>query len=80
MSDFREITFSPLSPSSEFYEGTSNEKNTDHLKLKLDFKTGESSYWGASFNFINSIVGAGIIGKWKTKLFRDLPQFKTVSS
>jgi len=29
----------------------------------FDGEPGESSVFGASFNFINSIVGAGIIGK-----------------
>lgn len=39
----------------------SSQNDTPHGRY--DGEAGESSVFGASFNFINSIVGAGIIGK-----------------
>ena len=81
MSNFEEVTFSPLSPTNNDFEeiignddqinGNSLEdKNNNRSRRKnhqdemtVNFTPGNSTYWGASFNFINSIVGAGIIGK-----------------
>ena len=70
MSDFREIVFSPLSvqglatdtdnddfpsPPPSAAVGNASEESEDSVHQG-------SSVFGASFNFINSIVGAGIIG------------------
>jgi hypothetical protein len=78
MSDFREVTFSPLASNPENGEdpglNTHNDENSPKLrpeivenveenKIRVNFPVGNSSYLAASFNFINSIVGAGIIGR-----------------
>lgn len=59
MSDFHEIVFSPLSIENEIGESISsrNERNQEDGE-----EVGHSTVWGASFNLVNSIVGAGIIG------------------
>jgi hypothetical protein len=78
MSDFREVTFSPLASNPENGEdpglNTHNDEssprimpdsaeNGEESKVRVNFPVGHSSYLAASFNFINSIVGAGIIGR-----------------
>ncbi|RYH09131.1 hypothetical protein EON65_40430 [archaeon] len=91
MSNFRELTFSPLNPDidvddietftfqsyptpleieTESPTGASN--NTTNINSGCnqssqsnslaELQNGQSSVWGATFNFVNSIVGAGIIG------------------
>ena len=47
-----------------FNKGLSDDSSQNDTPLgRYDGEAGESSVFGASFNFINSIVGAGIIGK-----------------
>ncbi len=64
MSDFREIVFSPIA-----FQGLADE---DFPSIVVDVgivpqnhtvTQNGSSVSGASFNFVNSIVGAGMIGK-----------------
>jgi hypothetical protein len=68
MSDFREIVFSPLMmqgilDSDEFptniVENIAGDETDGNL---VDGDKDGSTVFGASFNFVNSIVGAGIIG------------------
>jgi hypothetical protein len=74
MSNFEEVSFSPLSPAvidfDEPINGKAQNKISNSLNSnvqinepQVNFAPGNSTHWGASFNFINSIVGAGIIGK-----------------
>jgi hypothetical protein len=60
MSDFREVTFSPLPLTPLKSESGLNVLN---VPLDDDQPAGKSNVFGASLNFINSIVGAGIIGR-----------------
>lgn len=79
MSDFREVTFSPLVGNLESQDDVQTislqspasglqQKPSEHDHQSADYsqsmklEAGGSSVWGASFNFVNSIVGAGIIG------------------
>jgi hypothetical protein len=71
---FSQVFFSPLSSftssshggahdGSEGNDATHNNDRKSNSDLKANIPSGSSTHWGASFNFINSIVGAGIIGK-----------------
>jgi hypothetical protein len=68
MSDFREIVFSPLAmPDSDEFPNNYVEKvsGNDMNIADGDKQQDGSTIFGASFNFVNSIVGAGIIGTEK---------------